>query len=280
MFNDINTYFHESIWDTYQKYVKTKKDFKAGLSNDLRSAINLGTMLFHLREHIPQVQRKTRKALGIICPDYNLLGDIVNASKHGTLTDGNTNITTADQIYEQIISTEYKDRKGIYRHVEKSVFVRLNNGYERDLHEVIINVLNMWLSELHGLGIIKQRGKIEKKTKGIPRRNKDSGKINLQGVSGVGFKKTFRFQRYNYQTKQVEPIDLTGKDFKMQIYKPSYTLNLKGRDDDTGREIDIKVKIDEKQKKQFEKMKSDNERLLFLMTLAKEQGKITSFDAK
>ena len=112
MFDDIAAYFYENIWNSYKTYLKVRRTFKAGLSNDLKSAVNLAGALYHLREHIPDHLRKSVEDISNICPDYKLLEAIANASKHKTLTRGNPQLNDASNIYEQIIITEFKDNEG------------------------------------------------------------------------------------------------------------------------------------------------------------------------
>jgi hypothetical protein len=76
--------------------------------------------------------------------DYDLLGDGVNATKHRSIRRGTPKITNATQIYEEVIVTEYKDTQGFYPGVEKKVIVKLSNGSEKDVLDVLMNVINFW----------------------------------------------------------------------------------------------------------------------------------------
>lgn len=189
MFDDLSAHFHENVWESYQNFAEAKKSIKAGKSRDLRLAINAATALYHLREHIPQHLRKSRAKLAKLCPDYDLLGDVVNAAKHSILTQGNPQIVSAEDIFEQVTSTLYKDEQGDYWHGEKSVFVKLKDGSVRDLYEVLTNVLNMWLKELQGLGVIGYIKPIEIKDEGILPRSSESGAapLDLEIIQGVRF---------------------------------------------------------------------------------------------
>lgn len=280
MFDDINAYFHENILDTYVKYVKVKNSHKAGISNDIRSALNTASALYHLREHLPKDKQKTRVELSMICSDYNLIGDIVNVSKHKTIKNNHPQITKAENIYEQIVITEYKDKDGEYRHIEKSVLVLLDNSVERDLFEIITNVLNMWLDELFNLGLIKKIKPFEIKNAKIPKRRKNADKLSWSIISGVRLHQRYKLQKYNYDKCIIEPIDLTGVHAKFSIFKPLYTLVLSVMDNKTGKEINLEIIVDEKQKKDIMKIKSDGERMTAFIKLAKEQGIISDYNIK
>lgn len=276
MFDDMKAYFVENILASYKDYCKIKNSHKLGLSNDLRTAINLATSLYHLREHIPAEIRKKRDEYSKACNDYNLLGDIVNASKHGILTHGNPQIKDVNNIYESAIFTEYKDSIGEYQHIEKSVFVKLDNGSERDLHEIIINVMNMWINEFNSLGILKNYPLQKVHSTKIPRRTKKSGLLNMQSMKDLRFGATFKMQKYNYEKGIVEPVDLTGASAMMRIYKNAYTISLTATKEN--KEIKIEIEVDDKQLKQYQSLKSQEDQIKFFIEKAKEQGKIINWE--
>ena len=154
MFHDLKAYFYYNVLSAYSELSKRKKSTKFGRSLDLRNALNLSTILFHLREHLNENLRNNTKYYINICPDYKIIGDVANASKHRRLTHGKPLLSNAENIYEQVLSTEYRDNQGAFTHIEKSVFIKLDNGVERDLFEIITNVLNMWIREFENHGII------------------------------------------------------------------------------------------------------------------------------
>src|SRR5450759_1241667 len=47
---------------------------------------DIDTALFHFREHLAGPHAKTRAQVAADCPDYRLVADVVNVTKHGTLT--------------------------------------------------------------------------------------------------------------------------------------------------------------------------------------------------
>lgn len=273
MFDDLSAHFHENVWESYKNFVESKKSIKAGKSRDLRLAINAATALYHLREHIPQHLRKSRAKLAKLCPDYDLLGDVVNAAKHGVLTQGNPQIVSAEDIFERVTSTLYKDEQGDYWHGEKSVFVKLRDSSERDLYVVLTNVVNMWLKELQDLGVIGYVKPIEIKDEGIPPRSSESGAapLDLEIIQGVRFIQHARFQKYNYETGAIEPFDLTGGEVTFRVYKPSYELTVTLVNEQTGKEVTKTISLSEEQSQQFSKLENDEEQQSFLEKIADEQ---------
>jgi hypothetical protein len=274
MFDDLNAYFQENVWESYTKFVESKKSRSAGKSRDLRLAINAATALYHLREHIPQHQRKSRAKLAKICPDFNLLGDVVNASKHGYLTEGNPQVVSAEDIFEVRTSTMYQDEQGEYWHGEKSVFIKLKDGTERDLYEILTNVLNMWLKELYHLRVISHVEPIEIKDEGIPPRLTENGAapLDLEIIRGVRFTHRMRLQKYNYETGKVEPMDLSGGEVRLRFFKPPSELQVVLRNKRTDEEISRTIPLSEEQGLVYLKLKSDEQRQAFANTIAKENG--------
>jgi len=274
MFDDLNAYFHENVWASYQNFFKAKKSTEAGKSRDLRLAINAALALYHLREHIPQHLQKSRATLAKLCPDYDLLGDVVNAAKHNVLTRGKPKVDCAEDIFEQVTSTLYKDEQGEYWHGEKSVFVKLTDGSVRDLFEVLTNVLNMWLSELHDLGVIGHVEPIEINDEGIPPRSSRSGAapLNLEIIQGVRFIHNMRLQKYNYETGKVEPMDLSGAEAKFRVYKPLFDLNIALKNEKTGEEIIKIISLTEDQSQRILRLNTDEERTAFVIEVAKAHG--------
>ncbi len=271
MFDDIKAYFIENVLVLYKDYLKTRKTLKLASSNDLRTAINLSTALYHFREHIPTKIKKSRNEYVKICPDYNLLGDVVNASKHKTLDRHNPQISDASNIYEQVVSTEYKDKEGVYNYIEKTVIAELNNGEQRDLHEIIINVMNLWIQELNSTNILENYPIQKLKSNRTPRRNKNSGMLNLQMMQNLRFATRFKVQRFNYKTNKIEPIDLTKENIKMNFYKQVHTVTLTFTKTDQS-EINLDLDMNEAEFKQYSKYKTEKEKIEFLVEIAKERG--------
>lgn len=274
MFDDLKAQFFEGIIKPYQEYVKIRKNPESGLSKDLRYAIDVATALFHFREHFPPHNRKTKSQLVQTCPDYDLLGDIVNASKHGVLDPKRkktpTLIVSAHDIYEEVRITEYKDQQGMYRSLEKEIVVDLKDGSHRDLYHIITNVVNMWIDELYEIGIISDNQKFSISNKDIPPRmsENESSTLNLHMLQGVRFKQRMRIQKYNYQTGQIEPVDLSGCNAKMRVYTPKYSVDVELKDERTGDIVKKIINLTEEQSQKFFHLTNKTEQEAFLAKLA------------
>jgi hypothetical protein len=272
MFDDLKAQFFEGIIEPYQEYVRVRNTSESGLNKDLRNAIDVATALYHFREHFPQQQQKTRSQLAQICPDYDLLGDVVNASKHGNLTRGTPQITSAQDIYEEVRITQYEDQQGEYWGSAKDVVVELQDGSHRDLYTIITNVVNMWIDELHGIGIISDNQKFSVGNRDIPPRMSESGAstLDLRMLQGVRFKQRMRVQKYNYQTGQIEPVDLSGYNAKMRIYTPQYSVDVELKDQSTGDIVKKTINLTEEQSQEFFRLTDETEQQAFLAKLAND----------
>src|SRR5205807_6478921 len=113
---------------------------------------------------------------------------------------------------ERILITDYEDAEGVYRHGRKRVILKPPGQPERDLGEVLINVVNFWSAELLALGIISKRDvyKLPDEPEPRPRSACNNGRIDFEVIQGVRFNSKFQLTRYNYKTGQVEPVDLYG----------------------------------------------------------------------
>lgn len=271
MYEKLHTYFHDHVLKAYGDFFDAQNKKSAGQSSDLIVANHAATALYHFREHFPDSIRKSWKQLEQICPDYRLIGNVANASKHDELTRHEPLIKNADSVFEVLISTVYKDEQGEYMNGEKAVFVQLLDGTERNVLEVATNVMNMWCDELHACGVLKNKKHFEIKRKAVPTRQESSNNIDLNFTRGVGAKLQFRLQRYNYDTLAIEPVDLTGTDPKMRIYEKLYTADFRlvGQD---GEYVLFEIQINDKQRKQLANCASEEELMAQFFNLAIDQG--------
>jgi len=275
MYDDLSAYFHENVVPSYQEFVESIGDGSSGLSEHLRAAINAATVLYHLREHLPQAHQKSRQQVASTCPDYDLVADIVNASKHGELTRGNPQISKAEDIQELTILTKYEDDLGEYFGSEHAVVVRLTNGSTRNVGEILTNIINYWGAEFHAIGILSNSMSFDYKRPIHPltREEVEKQKNNLKMIQGVRFRYAMKLQEYNYETGTVSPIDLTGSEIKFRIYQPpKHTLVVNLEHNETGNVISRELELSHEEYEKLENMRSENEKQRYLMSLANKSG--------
>ena len=272
MFDDLVAYYHEDVVDAFVSYRDKSGDGIAGRSRDLRGALIAATALFHFREHLPQ-KTPSRAEIETQCPDYALLGDIVNAAKHKTVNNmtphGPPLVNDATQLGEQIVITEYEDEAGIYRYSQKFVIVRLHDGREKNLLDVLTNVINFWEKYLHSLGVLAEARtfKHENLVRARSRTECEENRLNFELVQGQRFLQTMRLMRFNNATGKAEPIDLTGSKINFRIYRPKYEIELTLRHDATGKEFNRTVTLSEDESTVLAELNSDSERQEYINTL-------------
>lgn len=224
MFDGTHNFFVESVLANYEEYVQERQTPRTGKSNDLRLAVNAVTSLYHMREHMPPSYTKTRCDLATTCLDYDLLGDIANACKHGVL-DSNRRVplvASADALSEVVVITEYEDDQGPFHMSTKTIEVSLADGTTRELGEVLHNVLNMWIGELHDLGILPMTQRQPPSAPPLSRQNANgAATLALTLRQGERFTQKVILKKYDYKRGEALPVDLTGFSAQLQIYHPT-----------------------------------------------------------
>ena len=140
------------------------------------------------------------------------------------------------------------------------------------MNDIIVNVMNMWINELNRIKILKGYSLIELEEFKIPRRTKKSDNLNSTVLKDIRFGCALRFQKYNYQKRIIEPIDLTGHRISQKFYKMDTicTIIIEG---DNGEELNIEIKIEEDEIKKLKKL-TDKEKMIFVLEIAKKQGRL------
>ena len=222
--------FYDLVILPYDAYRQTRRKDVAGTRSDLKSALAAATAAYHFREHLPPSLQKSRSEVAQNCPDYDLLGDVVNASKHNLLTRGNPQINSADDIRELLVSTIFEDEHGVYTSASKSIEITLKDGTTRELVDVMTNIVNMWITFLHDAGVSEKSDlyKHEDRDRAISRAEAKRG-IDLVMTQGLAFTQGLKIQKYNYKKGRPEPVDLTGTKFQFSIYDPkavTYSMDM------------------------------------------------------
>lgn len=269
MFDDLATYFFENVVRSFEEYLEVKNSGKVGRSQDVRAAVNAATPLYHLREHLPPSHALSHAQVSGRCADYSLLGDIVNASKHFLLTRGSPQIGNATQIQELVVTTQYQDAEGLFCSHEKVVVLRLANGTQRDVLEVMVNVMNFWQTYMHSIGVIRKARSYSMPVVAQPKSRAECGdeQLDFEAVQGLRFHQNFRLQKYNYATGKVELWDLQGGHLEFKIYKPNLELGLVLRNQSLGKEFKKTVVLGEAASTELSRLKTEHEKQAYLDSL-------------
>lgn len=272
MFDDLATYYHDNVLTEFVDYQDAAMDTKAGRSRDLRLALVAAAALFHLREHLATPGAPSRSDVEQRCPDYGLLGDVVNAAKHKTISQqtphGAPLVNQATNIEERKLLIEYADAIGTYRHSAKTVVVTQADGVERNLLEVMTNVINHWETHLHALGVIPSARAFTFKDPARHRTREEcnGGQLDLEVVQGQRLVQSVQLLRFNSATGKAEPVDLTGATIRGSIYKPEYEFGVSLSHDATGTEYKTTVTLNEAECAALAALSTDEEREAFAMS--------------
>ncbi|MUK71503.1 hypothetical protein GNP76_19165 [Aliivibrio fischeri] len=266
MFDDFDIYFYEAVIEPYYDYIGRQNNNEYGRSLDLKLALISATSLFHLREHLPKSCVISRTKFEQICPEYSLIADVVNASKHRKIDRNTPQLSHSKQIIERVVTTIYKDEQGEYSHNDKFVVIILNNGKEVYLHDLLYLTIKAWNSYLQSKGIICENYTISApKIKSHYSRIECNG-LNLSLISGFPFNMEMQLLRYDYQKNKAVPVDLTGSEIKMKVYKP-ITFELSATDSDSGKSASSSVTLTTEDSRYFNNLDTDEERKGFLESL-------------
>lgn len=286
MFDDLAAYYHENVVAAFIAYRETSKDGVAGRSRDLREAIVAATALFHLCEHLPKPGAPSRTEVERRCADYALLGDIVNAAKHKSISQNTPHgaplVTDAEMLTERLLVIEYEDAEGAYRCTQKAVVAKLADGTERNLLEVLTNVMNFWEGHLHTIGILStQRTFVfEPQVRYRTRAECEQIRLDFQLVQGHRFKQSMQLLRFDASTGQALPIDLTGSKLNFRIYKPRFDFDVSLRHDASGKEYTRTVVLSDEENETLAEMATDEERQAFAASLPSAQAALRELAAE
>lgn len=218
MFENARKFYVEDVLPSYIDYIEQWKKNEYGQNKLLRKGIIICSGLYHIREHLPI--KISRKEISLECPDYDLIGDIVNASKHKEIDQNEPIINDASQISESLISVEYTDSEGTYSISQVEVFVKPNCGDEICLTNLITSVMAFWTKKLRDLGIGSFR---EQETVSYERSyTREEIKNHSNPISTIvseDYKQEFRFLRFNNQTNKVDPFEIVGLKATLRIPK-------------------------------------------------------------
>jgi hypothetical protein len=216
------TIFHDTVLVPYTEYKNLRSERKAGRRADLNAARTAAAAVYHFREHLPKRYKKSHASMTALCADFSLLGDVVNALKHGILTKGTPQIASADDIREHVVHTIYGDEAGEYYDLKKSIEIRLKDGTTRELFDVLTNVVNMWIDFLQAEGISGKATKFPLEDRNrIISRAEANRRMDLVITQGIAAEGRVKIQKYNYEKSLPEPVDLTGSKFSFAIYDPA-----------------------------------------------------------
>jgi hypothetical protein len=275
MFDDFTAYFYENVLSAFNAYRETKEKMIVGRSRDIRSAVDAATALFHLREHLPPLYKLKRADVEKLCSDFGLLADLVNAAKHASVTDSTPHgpplIGSANDIVEEVCVTLYEDTKGPYSFAEKRVVVKLKDGTEKDVADVLTNVMNFWQNHLHARGLIPSIQTFGSVSSPVFRHRDECAPMDLEIARGLRFRSRWRLQKFNPASGRVEPVNLNGAESVFRLYPKNVRFELSVKNAQTGAEAKRVVELNVEDTETVRGLSTDSQREAFIMALPHSQ---------
>ena len=275
MFEKARDYVIQNALPAYVEFFAGLRRNRFGEGEVVRLGVTTAVALYHLREHLPDMIRPSAETLKKDCPDYALLGDIANASKHKKLVRFKPRISNADQIYEVVVSTQYEDRKGKYPVAQVAVHVKLDDGTERDLAELLHIVMSMWCQKLADLGVVKiANPETLPADVHVSRADAAKRKFSTVVVQGEERKHRYVIRRFNYQTGKSEQVDLTGCKVEMRVWKPVESVPMHVQIPHLQLEADVDIPVTRAQGVKFMRLSTDVEKNSFMSKLVERDPKL------
>lgn len=262
MSNETENWFYHEVVAAYDEYVAARDRGVSGRLQHRRAALNVATALFHFREHLPPQFTKSRKDVENSCPDYALIGDVANASKHNQLTKGQPAIHNISAVEEISVVTQYVGDGEPYVHAQTFVRVQRDDGSKVWLDPALTTVLNYWSNLLRQLRIADYPARSapdNSNAKAIPRA--EAKALNLEALRVLDFKQIIEMRRFNVATGFPEGCDLSGNALRFSIYKPAYTLDVTMPH--PAGDIVVSLDLNQQEAVEFSGLKTDVERESF-----------------
>ncbi len=264
------SHFFLGVVNSFQNYAKVQQTKVFGTGEDINTGLHAATLLYHFGEHYAKYKKEhfkkdVKPRLIKKCSDYQILGNIVDASKHYEIDRNNPVVTSASSIKEMIRVIEYEDNDGEYRVLEKNISILSNNNENLYLIDLMVNVINMWFSILYSENIIPHFKKYTIDRSIIPPRPNKTGisdDLKIIASSFLPFHLEFEFFKYDNVTRNIYPKPLVSSA-RMPI---SFTNSL------TNEKITSIVELLEDEYFHFTILKSDEDKEKYLHEKAIEKG--------
>lgn len=231
MFQNLAVYFYENVVASYEAYVREREADTSGRFRHLRTAVQCASVLYHFREHLAAPNRMTWREVYAACPDYRLIANIANTTKHHTLKSddpiGAPLVSKVEDLQEIKVVVLYEDDHGRYPDARTVVFATCSDGVERDVDVALTNVLNFWGGQLQAWGVTNYHARPVPYRPGSEWISREEARsAGLEAMQGIDFTQQMRLKEWDAQMGIANPVDLTGKEIQFRIYKPSYKLGI------------------------------------------------------
>lgn len=276
MFDDSGALFMNGVIAAYDEYVGKRDERKSGRDQHLRAAVGLATALFHFREHLPAHLAKSRRDIEVACPDYRLIADVVNATKHAQVTQntpqGTSLIASADDVQEVVAITLFEDTEGTYSDVQTFIMARCSEGTSRNLDLALTNVLNFWSGFLSLAGIVTYPQVPAPLTPGVRFiQRKDIKSLDYNVLNTIRFRSKIQILKFDATKGCAEPIDLKDAQVVMRIFKAPSIVDITVTIPKRG-EVTVPIELSEAQANNLYRLKMETDREAFMKAIFEERA--------
>ena len=140
-------------FDDWQKNLASERHARAVTE----SLNNVAEWVFHhLSKEGHSKPEKFRAAMADAHPEFRIVVDVANGTKHVELTDSRRTVTRADQTGIDKYDTvgDVKNVGGIVKFSELTAwFVNLDDGSREDLYDAVVKCISMWENFLSDRGV-------------------------------------------------------------------------------------------------------------------------------
>jgi hypothetical protein len=193
-----------------------------------RLVVNLSSTVFHFLEHLPDNIRPSTADWKRTNRSYKLLGDLANASKHGSIDRHCPEIERSEDIYECIVITQYVEGETLlYEDLYATVNAVTTDRGVIDAITLLREVINLLGAYLHRHAILDQyepltdayvmpvpksmarkRGPaiVVRKGETVDPRQLSSNEVCLIFTQGVSASIQLVVQAFDYETMRCRPM--------------------------------------------------------------------------
>jgi len=278
VFDDLASLFYHNVVSAYDHYAAIRDENTSGRNQHTRAALEASAALYHFREHLPSQYAKTRAQVVVGCPEYRLVADVTNATKHRTLirdtSEGPPLVKSAEDVEEITIVTRFEDEQGEYTDTQSVVFINCTDGVRRNLDTALTRVLNYWGNELKRWDIVNYVPRNAPELPGTRYVPRSLARVQTKEIiQGLRFTQRIQLMRFDASKGCAVPIDLTGANIEYTIYKPRYSVDITVKSPNLDEPIKCSLDLTDEQSLAVAALKTDAERRSYINAVITEHRK-------
>jgi hypothetical protein len=268
MYDNPKSQFHEDLVESYTQLTEQLRAGPVGMNKGLKAAVQAASALFHFREHLPPTIALTKAQTKALCPEYSLLEDITNVSKHRNLTQGTPTITDPSVFSDFVYLINFEDDLGDFTHTIKQVRARLPSGNHVDVLALVTRVLNFWGSYLHSKGVLSSFMPFAEPVpvEQINVTRAEAAPLAFESIAGGRFPGLgMQILKHDPARGGNYPPPVPLKEVKMRIYKrPPVVLSLTFKNAETGVEETTAYDVSDEEEKEFKALIAPDTKRAFI----------------